>query len=118
VEKRWQNVEISGRLAYMVEGPIATLLGAAAASAGLMRPVLVFIVAAADNLTADSIWYSLGRAGKPEWVLHFGRIEAHEAVTAYGREALRAGRVPVEKLLVSQKLSRELGEYSSPSPVA
>ncbi len=33
-------------------------------------------------------------------------------------KALRAGRVPLEKLLVSQKLSRELGEYSSPSPAA
>jgi DNA polymerase-2 len=33
-------------------------------------------------------------------------------------EVLRAGRVPLEKLLVSQKLSRELGEYSSPSPAA
>jgi len=33
-------------------------------------------------------------------------------------EALRAGRVPLEKLLVSQKLSRELCEYSSPSPAA
>jgi DNA polymerase-2 len=32
--------------------------------------------------------------------------------------ALRLRRVPVEKLLVSQKLSRELGEYSSPSPAA
>ncbi len=33
-------------------------------------------------------------------------------------DALSAGRVPLEKLLVSQKLSRELGEYSSPSPAA
>jgi DNA polymerase-2 len=32
--------------------------------------------------------------------------------------ALRLRRVPVEKLLVSQKLSRELGEYSTPSPAA
>jgi DNA polymerase-2 len=31
---------------------------------------------------------------------------------------LRTGKVPVEKLLVSQKLSRELGEYSTPSPAA
>jgi DNA polymerase-2 len=31
---------------------------------------------------------------------------------------LRTRRVPLEKLLVSQKLSRELGEYSSPSPAA
>ena len=33
-------------------------------------------------------------------------------------EALRAGHVPLEKLLVSQKLSRELGEYSTPSGAA
>ena len=40
---------------------------------------------------------------------------------AYARkrmETLRTGRVPAEKLLVAQKLSRELGEYSSPSPAA
>ena len=56
-----------------VEGPIATLLGAAAASAGLMRPLLVFAAAAIGNLTADSLWYSLGYLGKTEWILHFGR---------------------------------------------
>ncbi len=32
--------------------------------------------------------------------------------------ALRAGRIPVKKLLVSQKLSRTLEEYRSPSPAA
>jgi len=32
--------------------------------------------------------------------------------------ALRGGRVPLEKLLVSQKLSRSLQEYRSPSPAA
>jgi DNA polymerase-2 len=32
--------------------------------------------------------------------------------------ALRAGRIPLEKLLTYQKLSRELEEYSSPSPPA
>lgn len=62
-------------LAFLVaiEGPVATLLGAAAASAGLMRPWLVFIAAAAGNLTADSLWYTLGYAGKLEWALRFGR---------------------------------------------
>jgi DNA polymerase II len=47
--------------------------------------------------------------------------EVYPKALAYVRkvtEALRARRVPVEKLLVSQKLSRELGEYSSPSPAA
>jgi membrane protein DedA with SNARE-associated domain len=56
-----------------VEGPIATLLGAAAASAGFMRPWLVFIAAASGNLAADSLWYSLGYAGKLEWALRLGR---------------------------------------------
>ncbi len=60
-------------LLVAIEGPVATLLGAAIASAGLMRPWLVFIAAATGNLTADSLWYSLGYAGKLEWVLRFGR---------------------------------------------
>ena len=40
---------------------------------------------------------------------------------AYARrqiQRLMDGQVPAEALLVSQKLSRELGEYSSPSPAA
>ena len=60
-------------LLVAVEGPIATLLGAAAASAGLMRPWLVFFAAAVGNLTADSLWFSLGYMGKTEWVYRFGR---------------------------------------------
>lgn len=60
-------------LLVLVEGPIAVLLASAAASAGLMRPGLVFISAAIGNLTADSLWWRLGYAGKTEWILHFGR---------------------------------------------
>jgi membrane protein DedA with SNARE-associated domain len=67
----WTYVLLAALVA--VEGPIATLLGAAAASAGLMRPIPVFIAAASGNLIADSLWYSLGYAGKIEWVLRFGR---------------------------------------------
>ena len=51
-----------------VEGPIATLLGAVAASAGLLNPLLVFVSASIGNLTADTLWYSLGYAGKTEWL--------------------------------------------------
>ena len=57
----------------VIEGPIATLLGAAAASAGLLRPWLVFLAVAAGDLTADSLWYTLGYLGKAEWILRFGR---------------------------------------------
>ncbi|HHX42722.1 MAG TPA: hypothetical protein GX714_01870 [Chloroflexi bacterium] len=55
-----------------IEGPIATLAAAAASAAGLMRPGLVFVSAAAGNLTADSLWYSLGRAGRLEWIARVG----------------------------------------------
>lgn len=55
------------------EGAFAILLGAAAASAGLMRPLPVFLTAAAGNLTADCLWYALGYFGKTEWIFHFGR---------------------------------------------
>jgi membrane protein DedA with SNARE-associated domain len=45
------------------QGPVATLLGGAAASAGLLRPGLVFIVAICTNLSADVLWYTIGRRG-------------------------------------------------------
>ena len=60
-------------LLVLVEGPIATLLGAAAASAGLMRPWGVFAAAAIGNLSADTLWYSLGYLGKTKWIHQFGR---------------------------------------------
>jgi membrane protein DedA with SNARE-associated domain len=57
----------------LIEGPVATLLAAAAASAGLMRPTLVFISAAIGNLSADTLWWLLGYAGKTEWIHSLGR---------------------------------------------
>lgn len=60
-------------LLVLVEGPIATLLGAAAASAGLMRAWGVFLAAAIGNLSADTLWYSLGYLGKTRWITQFGQ---------------------------------------------
>jgi membrane protein DedA with SNARE-associated domain len=60
-------------LLVAVEGPVATLVGAVAASAGMMEPALVFISAAGGNLLADTLWYSLGYFGKSEWLFHGGR---------------------------------------------
>jgi membrane protein DedA with SNARE-associated domain len=56
-----------------IEGPIATLLGAAAASQGLLHPVFVFIAAATGNLTSDTLWYAAGLIGKIEWLFRFGK---------------------------------------------
>ncbi len=60
-------------LLVAAEGPIATLLGAAAAAAGFMRPDLVFLAAATGNLLADLGWYTLGYLGRVEWLLRYGR---------------------------------------------
>jgi membrane protein DedA with SNARE-associated domain len=69
---RWNYLLLAALVA--VEGPIATLLGAAAASAGLMRAPLVFFSAAAGNMVADSLWYLLGYTGKIETALRLGRL--------------------------------------------
>ena len=62
----WSYVILA--ILVLIEGPVATLLAAAAASAGLMRPTLVFVSAAIGNLTADTLWWLLGYAGKTEWI--------------------------------------------------
>ncbi len=59
--------------AVAIEGPIATLLGAAAASLGLMHPGFVFMAAAGGNLTSDTLWYYLGYIGKLEWIKRFSK---------------------------------------------
>lgn len=68
---RWNYLILA--LVVAVEGPIATLLGAAAASAGLMRPWAVFIAASIGNLTADSLWYLAGYSGKLETAVRIGK---------------------------------------------
>lgn len=57
----------------LLEGPLATLAGAVAASAGIMKPGWVFFAASAGNLTADVLWYTLGYFGKLEWITRYGK---------------------------------------------
>lgn len=57
----------------VLQGPVVPLFGAAAASVGLLRPGLVFLVIIAGNLTSDVLWYLLGRAGKIEWIIRHGK---------------------------------------------
>ena len=59
-------------LLVAVEGPLVTLAGAVAASAGYLNPVLVFASASVGNLTADTVWYSVGYLGKTEWLVRYG----------------------------------------------
>lgn len=60
-------------LLVIIEGPIATLIGAAAASAGFMRVSLVFVTVAIGNFIADMGWYALGYYAKEEKLLRYGR---------------------------------------------
>jgi membrane protein DedA with SNARE-associated domain len=62
-------------LAFVVilEGPVATLAGAVAASAGVMDPWWVFFAASFGNICSDSLWYGLGYLGKIDWLLRHGR---------------------------------------------
>ncbi len=91
-----------------VEGPIATLLGAAAASAGIMNPIGVFAAAAIGNLTADSLWYTLGYLGKVGSLLRFGNRLGIQANTLGRLETEmrdRAARILfVAKLTLSMML--------------
>lgn len=68
---RWNYLLLA--LIVAIEGPIATLLGGAAASAGLMRPWAVFLAASLGNLTADTLWYFAGYSGKLETAVKIGR---------------------------------------------
>jgi len=90
----------------IVEGPIATLLGAGAASVGVMRPWLVFFSAAAGNLSADILWYSLGYLGKAEWLFNLGkRFGVSPQRLARMENAMRAHAA---KILFMAKLSVSL----------
>ncbi len=60
-------------LLVLIEGPIVTLLGAAAASTNVMVWQWVFATAAVANLTADVLWYLLGYAGRIDLIYRAGR---------------------------------------------
>lgn len=84
------------------QGPIATLLGGAAASAGLLKPGLVFLVGVFGNLTADVLWYSLGRSGNFERVFEWRPLQKHR----HHYDALRVGmQNHGSKILLLAKLS-------------
>lgn len=66
----WAYVVLA--IVVALEGPVTTLAGAVAASAGLLNPILVFVSASIGNLIADTLWYSVGYLGKIEWAVRYG----------------------------------------------
>ncbi|MFN2195327.1 MAG: DedA family protein [Anaerolineales bacterium] len=57
----------------VIEGPIATLLGGAAAAAGMLNPLGVLGFAMFGNLSADAFWYTFGVSTQRVWSLPFLR---------------------------------------------
>ena len=96
----WNYLLLS--LLMIWQGPVASVFGGAAASAGLLKPGLVFVVGVAGNLTADVIWYSLGRKGNVERLFERGKLGVHR-----GRfQKLRLGmQLHATKALLMAKLS-------------
>ena len=92
-------------LLIVLQGPLMTLLGAAAAATGLLQLHLVFLAGAIGNLTADTLWYLVGRAGKPHWFLRLTHPEKRP-LAARRLEALRAGmQANATRLVLVAKLS-------------
>ena len=84
-------------LLVIIEGPLMTLLGAAAAATGLLRLPLVFLAAALGNLSADIVWYLVGRAGKLSWFLR---------LTAPAKRPLARRRIEVLKEGMSRSATK------------
>ena len=57
----------------VIQGPLSTMLGGAAAAAGLPNPFGVLAVAVVGNLGADTFWYAMGRASKIGYVGRWSR---------------------------------------------
>jgi len=115
VEQFWTNIQ-HGQLpelgawnylllAFLItwQGPVATLLGGAAASAGLLRPGLVFLAGMAGNLTADILWYSIGRGGNVDrFFREGGRFARHQSRFILLQDSMRRHST---KIILMAKLS-------------
>lgn len=67
----WSYVLLA--LLVATEGPIATLIGAAAAAAGYLDITYVLMAAAIGNVTGDCFWYTVGYVNKIETLYRYGR---------------------------------------------
>lgn len=62
-------------LSVSFQGELAILGAAAAASAGYLNPVGVFLSASLGNILSDVLWYLLGYYSRVDWLIkHFHRL--------------------------------------------
>ncbi|HEY0207735.1 DedA family protein [Acerihabitans sp.] len=94
-------------IAVLVEGPMATVFGAALASQGLLHIGGVFAVSVAGDLTGDVILYGLGRSGRVTTSLlgrRFGLRDGGRLAPFLARFRAHPGRI-----LVTAKLTHAAG---------
>ncbi len=92
-------------LAVMIEGPVAILVGATAASSGFLNPVPVFVAASLGNLFGDLAWYLLGYFGKLEWALKLRFLHLDLRKITFLKQAIARNAV---KILAIAKLTNGL----------
>jgi len=87
----------------LIEGPVVTLGAAALAGAGRLNPWMVFVAAAAGNLTSDFLWYVVGYTGHLDFVRKRlpGFIRFDRQIRAVEKRLRKDGI----KMLVISKLS-------------
>ncbi|MDQ3249485.1 MAG: hypothetical protein M3Q45_09825, partial [Chloroflexota bacterium] len=67
----WSYVLLA--LLVATEGPITTLIGAAAAAGGYLDITYVLMAALIGNVVGDCFWYTLGRVNKLATLYRYGR---------------------------------------------
>jgi membrane protein DedA with SNARE-associated domain len=95
---RWNYLILM--ILIILQGPLSTMLGGAAAAAGLLNPFGVLLVAMVGNLGADAFWYTMGRSSK------IGKLARWSRRSQALVDVLRAGmHTHALKVLLMAKLS-------------
>lgn len=90
-------------LLVAVDGEVAILIAAGAASTGFLNPVAVFLAGALGNIVSDAAWYALGYYGRIDWFLsHFKWMRISPGKLASAKEMVDRDAV---KLLTMAKLT-------------
>ena len=64
----------------VLQGPIAVMLGAAAATTGVMTPVGIFIAVTIGNTIADLLWYMIGKLGRIDWIFRLKWLRVNPSI--------------------------------------
>jgi membrane-associated protein len=91
----------------LIEGPVATLIGAAMAGRGLLDPAAVFGVAFAGDLVGDGVLYGIGRLS-PALARRLGGVRA-DAMLARGGQMQRMMHLRSWQIIALGKLTHVLG---------